>query len=156
MDGLSLYLSRRGSAPVTQQSVIPDASVLELYPHERNGLMLILAGVSRKYTGKPSTKENLIALAREVEGRCEEELNLDVICDPTNIELAADGKTTFLSPVAIPIARLTPEAFDFARARYETQQGFDDGVPGMIREDGSWAEPIKPIAMPGAVDVAGD
>lgn len=142
--------------PVTQQSAIPDASVLELYPHERNGIMLILAAVSRKYTGKPSTKENLIALAREVEGRCEDELGLDVLCDPTNIELAADGKTTYISPTAIPVGRLEPEIFDFARARYEVSQGFDDGVPGVIREDGSWTEPTKPIAMPGAVDVAGD
>jgi len=117
--------------------------------------MLILAAVSRKYTGKPSTKENLIALAREVEGRCEDELNLDVICDPTNIELAEDGKTTYISPVAIPMSRLTPEAFDFARARYETQQGFDDGNPGSITEDGRWVEPVKQIALPGGVDVAG-
>lgn len=141
---------------MSQPSAIPDASVLELYPHERNGMMMILAAVSRKFTGKPSTKENLLALAREVEGRCEDELNLNVYCDPTNIELAADGKTTYISPVATPISRLVPEAFDFARARYETQQGFDDGVPGVIREDGSWAEPTKPIAMPGGVDVAGD
>lgn len=140
---------------MTQQSAIPDASVLELYPHERNGIMLILAAVSRKYTGKPSTKENLIALAREVEGRCEDELGLDVLCDPTNVELAADGRTTYISPVATPVSRLTPEPFDFARARYETQQGFDDGVPGAITEDGRWTEPTKQIAMPGVADVAG-
>lgn len=136
-------------------TAIPDASVLELYPHERNGMMLILAAVSRKFTGKMSTVENLVALSNEVEGRCRDELNLEVVCDPTNYELAGDGKTAYLSPVAIPIQRLTPEAFDFARARYETQQGFDDGVPGVIREDGSWSEPVKQIAMPGAVDVAG-
>lgn len=137
------------------QSAIPDASVLELYPHERNGMMLILAAVSRKFTGKMSTVENLVALSNEVEGRCQDELNLEVICDPTNIELAADGKTTYLAPVAIPIRRLTPEPFDFARARYETQQGFDDGVPGVIKEDGSFAEPTKQIAMPGGEGVAG-
>ncbi len=137
-------------------SAIPDASVLELYPHERNGIMLILAAVSRKYTGKPSTKENLIALAREVEGRCEDELNLDVICDPTNIELAADGKTTYISPTATPVGRLVPDAFDFSRARYETQHGFDDGVVGAITENGAWKEPVAPVAMPGGVDVAGN
>lgn len=136
-------------------TAIPDASVLELYPHERNGIMLILAAVSRKYTGKPATKENLIALAREVEGRCEDELNLDVLCDPTNVALGADGKSTYISPTATPIGRLTPEAFDFARARYETQQGFDDGNPGVITEQGEWKEPSKPVAM-GGVDVAGD
>jgi len=141
---------------VTQSSAIPDASVLELYPHERNGIMIIIAAVSRKYTGKPATKENLIAMAREVEGRCEDELNLDVICDPTNVELAADGVTTYIAPLAIPIGRKIPEMFDFARARYETQQGFDDGVPGAITEDGRWVEPTKHIAMPGGVDVAGD
>src|SRR5688572_27549340 len=117
--------------------------------------MLILAAVSRKYTGKSASKENLIALAREVEGRCEDELNLDVLCDPTNVALDGNGNP-YISPVATPIARLTPEAFDFARARYETQQGFDDGVPGAITEDGRWVEPMKPIAMPGGVDVAGD
>jgi len=138
------------------QSVIPDASVLELYPHERNGIMIILAAVSRKYTGRMNTLENLVAMSNEVEGRCRDELNLDVVCDPSNIELAEDGKTTYISPVAIPLARLTPEVFDFARARYETQQGFDDGVPGVIKEDGSFVEPIKQIAMPGGVDVAGD
>jgi hypothetical protein len=154
VDSLSFYLLRRGSPHVTQ-STIPDASVLELYPHERNGVMLILAAVSRKFTGKYNTLENMVALSNEVEDRCREELNLDVICDPTNIELMPDGKTPYISPVAIPIERLTPEAFDFARARYETQQGFDDGVAGVIKEDGSWAEPVKQIAMPGAVDVAG-
>lgn len=137
-------------------TAIPDASVLELYPHERNGMMLVLAAVSRKFTGKMSTAENLIALSNEVEGRCLDELNLVVVCDPTNYELAADGKTAYLSPVATPIERVIPEPFDFARARYETQQGFDDGVPGVIKEDGSFAEPVKQIVMPGAVDVAGD
>lgn len=138
-------------------SVIPDASVLELYPHERNGLMLILAAVSRKYTGKLGTKENLIALAREVEGRCEDELKLDVICDPTTYKLADDGKTVYLAPTATPVGRLTPEPFDFARARHETQNGFDDGVVGSIKEDGSWAEPTKQIATPsGGLSVAGD
>jgi hypothetical protein len=141
---------------VSQPSAIPDASVLELYPHEQNGMMIILAAVSRKFTGKMSTVENLIALSNEVEGRCRDELNLDVVCDPTNIELAADGRTTYLAPVAIPIQRLTPEAFDFARAQYETRQGFSDGVPGVIKEDGSFHEPVKQIAMPGGVDVAGD
>ena len=140
---------------MTNPAAIPDASVLELYPHERNGMKLILAAVSRKFTGRMNTLENLVAMSNEVEGRCRDELNLEVICDPTNIELAADGKTTYISPVAIPLQRLTPEAFDFARARYETQQGFDDGVPGVIKEDGSWAEPIKPISMPGGLDVAG-
>lgn len=141
---------------MSQSSAIPDASVLELYPHERNGMMLILAAVSRKFTGKDATVDNLIALSNEVEGRCRDELNLDVVCDPSNIELAADGKTTYLAPVAIPIQRLTPEVFDFARAQYEIQQGFDDGNPGVIREDGSWTEPVKQIALPGGVDVAGD
>lgn len=137
-------------------SAIPDASVLELYPHERNGMMLILAAVSRKFTGKMSTAENLVALSNEVEGRCRDELNLEVFCDPTNYELAADGKTAYLSPVAVPIQRLTPEPFDFARARYETQQGFDDGVPGVIKDDGSFHEPVKQIALPGGTSVAGD
>lgn len=137
-------------------SAIPDASVLELYPHERNGIMLILAAVSRKYTGKMNTLENMVAMSNEVEGRCRDELNLEVVFDPNNIELAEDGKTTYIAPVAVPIQRLTPEAFDFSRARYETQQGFDDGVPGVIKEDGSFAEPVKQIAMPGGVDVAGD
>lgn len=142
---------------MSQPSAIPDASVLELYPHERNGLMIILAEVSRKYTGKPNTKENLIALAREVEGRCEDELRLDVLCDPTNYELAADGKTPYMAPVAIPIGRLTPEVFDFARARYETQQGFDDGNKGAITEDGRWVEPTVQIATPsGGVGVGSD
>jgi len=140
---------------VTDPTAIPDASVLELYPHEQNGIKLILAAVSRKFTGKPATKENLIALAREVEGRCEEELNLDVVCDPTNIDLMPDGKTTYISPIATPLSRLTPEPFDFARARYETQQGFVDGVPGAITEDGRWVEPTKQVVMPGGVDVAG-
>jgi hypothetical protein len=138
------------------QSAIPDASVLELYPHERNGMMLILAAVSRKFTGKMNTLENMVALSNEVEDRCREELNLEVICDPTNIELAANGRTPYISPVAVPIQRLTPEAFDFARARYETQHGFDDGVVGVIKEDGSFAEPVKSVAMPGGVDVAVD
>jgi hypothetical protein len=129
---------------------------LELYPDERNGMMLILTAVSRKFTGKMNTVENLVALSNEVEGRCRDELNLVVVCDPTNYELANDGKTVYLAPVATPIERLTPEPFDFARARYETQQGFDDGVPGVIKEDGSFHEPVKQISMPGAVDVAGD
>ncbi len=137
------------------ETAIPDASVLELYPHEQNGMMLILAAVSRKFTGKPASKENLIALAREVEGRCEDELNLDVLCDPTHVDLDKSGNP-YISPVATPIARLTPEVFDFARARYETQQGFVDGVPGVIKEDGSWAEPTKQILMPGGTDVAGN
>ncbi len=137
-------------------SAIPDASVLELYPHERNGMMLILAAVSRKFTGKMNTIENLVALSNEVEGRCRDELNLEVVCDPTGYDLAGDGKTPYLSPVAVPIQRLTPEPFDFTRAQYEIRQGFDDGVPGVIKEDGSFHEPVKLIAMPGAVDVAGD
>ena len=135
-------------------TVIPDASVLELYPHEINGLKLIVAGVSRKFTGRMDTRENLIALAAEVEGRCRDELNLDVICDPTNYELDSNNKP-YLSPTVAPIQRLVPEAFDFSRARYETQQGFADGNPGVITEDGRWVEPTKPIAMPGGVDVAG-
>lgn len=153
MDSLSFYLSREG---VRVTTAIPDASVLELYPHEQNGIMIILAAVSRKFTGKMNTQDNLIALANEVEGRCRDELNLEVICDPTNIELAEDQKTTYISPVCIPISRLTPEAFDFSRARYETQQGFVDGVPGVITETGEFREPPKQISMPGGVDVAGD
>ncbi|HEY6021172.1 MAG TPA: hypothetical protein VIY48_15085 [Candidatus Paceibacterota bacterium] len=135
-------------------SAIPDASVLELYPDEINKLKLITAAVSRKYTGQTATVERLTALATEIEGRCRDELNLDVICDPTTVQLAGDGKTTYLSPTVSPIQRLVPEVFDFARARYETQQGFVDGVPGTITEDGRWVEPTKPISMSGAVDVA--
>ena len=95
-------------------------------------------------------------MSNEVEDRCQEELGLYVVVDPANVELAEDGVTTYLSPVAIPLYRLEPELFDFARARYETQQGFVDGVPGVITEDGRWVEPTKQIAMPGGVDVAGD
>lgn len=139
------------------QSAIPDASVLELYPHEQNGIMIILAAVSRKFTGKMNTADNLIALAQEVEGRCRDELNLEVICDPTNIELAEDEKTTYISPVCTPISRLTPEAFDFSRARYEVQQGFVDGKPGVITEDGRFVEPTQQIATPsGGVSVGSD
>lgn len=137
-------------------SEIPDASVLELYPDEINKLKLITAAVSRKYTGQTATVERLTALATEIEGRCRDELNLDVICDPTTFELAGDGKTAYLSPTVAPIERLVPEAFDFARARYETQQGFVDGVPGVITEQGEWREPTKPVSMSGAVDVASD
>lgn len=136
------------------QSAIPDASILELYPHEINGLKLVVAGVSRKFVGRWNTLENLVALSNEIEERCREELNLDVLCD---FEWDLDSNSNpYLAPKAIPISRLTPEAFDFARARYETQQGFDDGVPGVITEDGRWVEPTKQIAMPGGVDVAGD
>lgn len=134
-------------------SEIPDASVLELYPDEINGLKLIIAAVSRKYTGKAGTKENLIALAQEVEGRCRDELNLEVICDPTSYDLDGNGNP-YLSPVVAPIQRLVPEPFDFARVQYETRQGFTDGVPGVITEDGRWVEPTKAISMPGGSDVA--
>lgn len=136
-------------------TVIPDASVLELYPDEINKLKLITAAVSRKFTGKPATIERLVALAAEIEDRCREEMNLDVICDPTAFELDGNNNA-YIAPTVAPIQRLVPEAFDFARAKYETQQGFSDGVVGAIREDGSWTEPVKPIAMSGAVDVAGD
>lgn len=136
-------------------SAIPDASVLELYPNEINGLKLIIASVSRKYTGKMGTKDNLVALAQEVEGRCRDELNLDVICDPTGYDLDS-GYKPYLSPVVTPIERLVPEAFDFARAQYEHQQGFADGNPGVITEDGRWIEPTKQISMPGGQSVAGD
>lgn len=135
-------------------TAIPDASVLELYPDEINKLKLITAAVSRKYTGLMGTKDRLIALATEIEGRCRDELNLDVICDPTTYQLAADGKTAYLSPTVSPVQRLVPEVFDFAKARYETQQGFADGVPGVITEDGQWREPTKQIAMPGGQSVA--
>lgn len=136
-------------------SAIPDASVLELYPDEQNRLMLIVAAVSRKFTGKMSTLENLVALSNEIEDRCREELSLEVICDPTNYDLDSSGQP-FIAPVVAPIQRLVPEVFDFARAKYEIQHGFDDGVVGAIREDGSWKEPVVPVAMPGAVDVAGN
>lgn len=135
---------------------IPDASVLELYPDERNKLTLIVTSVSRKFSGKSNTLENLVALGNEVEGRCRDELNLVVVCDVSNMELAPDGKTLYSSPITTPIERLTPEVFDFARARYETQQGFDDGVPGAIKEDGSWVEPVKPISVSGGLSVAVD
>ncbi len=136
------------------QSAIPDASVLELYPHEVNGLKLITAAVSRKFTGRMSTRENLVALAQEIEGRCRDELNLDVICDPTTYDLDGNGNL-YISPTVAPVQRLTPEAFDFGRAQYETQQGFADGVPGVVKEDGSLHEPVKQIALPGGKDVAG-
>lgn len=137
-------------------TAIPDASVLELYPDERNRLVLICTAVSRKFIGRMNTLENLVALANEIEDRCREELSLEVVCDPMNEELAEDGKTLYFSPSVTPIQRLTPEPFDFARARYETQQGFDDGVPGAITEDGRWIEPTKLIALPGGSGVAGD
>jgi hypothetical protein len=136
-------------------SAIPDASVLELYPDEINGLKLIMAAVTRKFIGKPNSQLNMVALGNEVEGRCRDELNLEVVCDISNMELDDHGDP-YSSPVLIPIKRLTPEAFDFARARYETQQGFADGNPGVITEDGRWVEPTKQIALPGGVDVAGD
>lgn len=138
-------------------SVIPDASVLELYPDEINKLQLIIARVNHKFIGKYNTRENMVAIFTEIEGRCRDELNLEVICDVSDLDLAGDGKTVYSSPTVVPIKRLIPEVFDFARARYETQQGFVDGVPGVIKEDGSWAEPPSaPISMPGAVNVAGD
>ena len=152
MDSLSLHLLEKEGASV---SGIPDASVLELYPDEKNRLVSIVTAVSRKFLGLQNTQLNMISLGNEVEGRCRDELNLEVVCDISNMELDDNGKP-YSSPVVIPIRRLVPEAFDFARAQYETQQGFDDGVPGAIREDGSWTEPVKPIVMPGGVDVAGD
>ena len=136
-------------------SEIADASVLELYPDEQNKLKLIAAAVSRKFIGKMNTLENLVALSNEIEGRCRDELNLDVVCDPTTFKLDGNGNP-YISPTVAVVQRLSPEPFDFARARYETQHGFDDGVPGVIKEDGSFAEPVKQIAMPGGVDVAGD
>lgn len=138
-------------------SAIPDASVLELYPDEINKLQIIIAGVNRKFVGKMNTAENMTAIFTEIEGRCRDELNLEVVCDVSPMELANDGRTMYSSPVVTPIKRLIPEMFDFARARYETQQGFADGVPGKITEDGRWVDPGPgPISMPGGVDVAGD
>lgn len=134
---------------------IADASILELYPDEQNRLVLIVTAVSRKFMGKMNTLENLVALSNEIEDRCREELNLDVVVDPTTFELDGSGNP-YISPTVAVVQRLIPEVFDFARARYETQQGFVDGVPGVITEDGRFIEPVKHIAMPGGVDVAGD
>lgn len=136
-------------------SEIADASVLELYPDEHNRVTLICTSVSRKFIGKYDTLENLVALSNEIEDRCREELNLDVVCDPTTFKLDRDGNP-YRCPTVTVVQRLVPEVFDFARARYETQQGFADGVPGVIKEDGSFAEPVKQIAMPGGGSVAGD
>lgn len=136
-------------------SEIADASVLELYPDEQNRLTLLVTAVSRKFLGKMNTRENLVALATEIEGRCRDELNLDVLCDPTTFKLDGNGNP-YTCPTVAVVQRLVPEIFDFARARYETQQGFVDGVPGVIHEDGSFHEPVKQIALPGGVDVAGD
>jgi len=134
---------------------IADASVLELYPDEQNKLVLICTAVSRKFLGRFNTRDNLIALATEIEGRCRDELNLDVIVDPTTFEIGSDGKP-YTSPTVTVVQRLVPEVFDFAKARYETQQGFVDGVPGVITEDGRFVEPAKQIAMPGGKDGVGD
>lgn len=150
MDGLSFYLSKRGESRV---SSIPDASVLELYPDEMNKLKLIMARVSRKYLGLPNTLQNMASYQKEIVGRCRDEINLEVDFDAANMEMGDDGKM-YSSPILTPIKRLTPEVFDFARARYETQQGFVDGNPGVITEDGRWVEPPKPVAMGGS-DVAG-
>lgn len=136
-------------------SEIADASVLELYPDEQNKLTLICTSVSRKFIGRMNTLENLVALSNEIEGRCRDELNLDVVVDPTTFKLDGNGQP-YTSPTVTVVQRLVPEAFDFARARYETQQGFVDGVPGVIKEDGRFVEPAKPILMPGGEGVAGD
>lgn len=133
---------------------LADASVLELYPDEQNKLVIICTAVSRKFMGKYNTKDNLIALANEIEGRCRDELNLDVIVDPTTFEIGRDGQP-YTSPTVTVVQRLVPEIFDFAKARYETQQGFVDGNPGVITEDGRWVEPVKPIVMPGGESVGG-
>lgn len=136
-------------------SALPDASILELYPDEINKLRLIIAKVNKKFMGKMDTIENISAIMSEIAGRCRDELNLEVVVDMTNLDLMGDGRTAFTSPQVVPIKRLTPEVFDFARARYETQQGFVDGQPGVITEDGRWVEPTKPVALGGAgVDLA--
>lgn len=136
-------------------SALPDASVLELYPDEINKLRLIIAKVNQKFMGKMDTIENISAIMSEIAGRCRDELNLEVVVDMTNLDLMGDGRTAYTSPQVVPIKRLVPEVFDFARARYETQQGFVDGQPGVITEDGRWVEPTKQIAVSGGLDVAG-
>lgn len=121
---------------------------IELYPHEINGVRLIWAHLQRKYGGLVGNRENLLALASEARGRFLDELNLNIHVDISNMEMDGQGSYMMVPEITV-IGRVTPEAFDFARAQYEVQHGFADGVVGSIKEDGTLAEPTANIAVSG-------
>lgn len=117
-------------------------SELELYPSERNDAVILWADLQRKYGEKSNTKENLIQLANEAEDRFKKEIGLLVEVDVSNMEQANNGDLV-LSPIINILDRVEKQDFDFERAQFEHKQGYFDGKPGVITEDGRWKEPDK-------------
>jgi hypothetical protein len=117
-------------------------SDLELYPSEKNGAVILWADLQRKYGEKPNTKENLIQFANEAEDRFKRECGLVVEVDVSNMEQANNGDLV-PSPIINILDRIEKQDFDFERAQFETRQGYADGRPGVITEDGRWREPDK-------------
>ena len=115
---------------------------MELYPSEKNDAVILWADLQRKYGERPNTRENLLQLANEAEDRFKREVGLVVEVDVSNMEPSNNGEWV-PSPIINITDRCEKQDFDFDRAIFETQQGYADGKPGVIKEDGRWVEPDK-------------
>jgi hypothetical protein len=115
----------------------------EPYPLELQEMKIIWASIQEKYGTVRATPENMKALKEETEDRFAK-IGIEVRVDTANIEPVGDGEDFVVSPVIEVVGRLNDKyGFDFERATRETQLGFYDGQPGMVKADGTWTDPSR-------------
>lgn len=115
-------------------------SDVELYPDERNKIISAWAEIQRKYMSRENTRQNLISLAEEAEGRFRE-LGFRVVVDISNLEVT-DRNEVIYSPIISIEGRVTPEVFghDHEKHAVQIQDGLYDGKAGTVTPDGKLKE----------------
>lgn len=115
---------------------------LELYPNEKNAIISTWAAIQKKFVGKMNDASTLLEMVNETEAKFKG-LGFIVWVDVANQVMADDGKM-YASPIIEIVRRVVEEeGHDFERHAAEVKAGFEDGVPGVIKEDGRLVDPTK-------------
>lgn len=121
----------------------------DLYPTEITQVKEIFTHISKKYSNRPDTRENLLSLAQETEDLMRK-IGLKCVVDVSNEEVDGYGRP-ISSPIIYIEGRLEQEQFghDHERHAFEVRSGLLDGKVGTINEQGEVKESPSKIIIPG-------